>query len=355
MSRWAKDPEAAADELIGRTLDAIAVEGRVLIANHAGSLPSLLAARGASIALWNRRATGSGGAHPWPPDGPFDMALLRLPKAKDEQEMAVHACLGALAQSGRLIVWGGNDEGIRSAGRMLERLGDSVDTLATRGHGRVLAARRADDTARLRTSLAAWRSVSRVEFGGSTRDWVSYPGLFAAGRIDEGTALLLRALPPLRTGARVLDYGCGAGVIGAAALAAEPSLALDLLDNDVLALEAARENVAGARLLLGGSLADTKRTAYDAILSNPPLHQGLAEDHAQLEQLIADVPAHLAPGGCFEVVVQRRIPLDRALAQSFASAAVVAENTRYRVWRAHISLSPQAGRGPASDLIGGAG
>jgi 16S rRNA G1207 methylase RsmC len=34
------------------------------------------------------------------------------------------------------------------------------------------------------------------------------------------------------------------------------------------------------------------------------------------------------------MVVQRRVPLDRMLAERFASATVMAETGRYRVWRA---------------------
>jgi 16S rRNA (guanine1207-N2)-methyltransferase len=94
-------------------------------------------------------------------------------------------------------------------------------------------------------------------------------------------------------------------VIGAAALAAAPDIVLDLLDDDAVALEAARENVAGAHLVLGAGLADAGATDYAAILSNPPLHKGIAEDHALLEQLIADAPTHLRSGGCLQIVVQR--------------------------------------------------
>ena len=117
MTRWADDPERAADELITRSLDAIDWQGRVLLANQAGSLPSRLAARGLSVHLWNRRLMTDGKAEPWPASGNFDIALLRLPKAKGEQEMSAHACLSMLPPSGRLIVYGGNDEGIRSAAR----------------------------------------------------------------------------------------------------------------------------------------------------------------------------------------------------------------------------------------------
>jgi 16S rRNA (guanine1207-N2)-methyltransferase len=345
MSRWTNDPEAAADQLIGRSLDAIDLSGRVLLANQAGALPSLLGQRGLAFALWNRRLAGNAKAQAWPPAGPFDVALLRLAKAKDEQEMAAHACASVLAAGGRLVVYGGNDEGIRSAGGRLERLCGEVETLVTRGHGRVLAARRPADAAHLRASLAAWRSVVPLTIAGIARDWVGYPGVFAAGRIDEGTALLVGAPPPLRPGDRVLDYGCGSGVIGAAALAAEPNIVLDLLDDDAVALEAARENVAGARLVLGARLAHTASNSYAAILSNPPLHKGIAEDHALLEQLVVDAPAHLQPGGYLQIVVQRRVPLERLLARNFAEVTVPAENGRYRVWRAQLGKGQDAARG----------
>ena len=171
--------------------------------------------------------------------------------------------------------------------------------------------------------------------------------MFAAKRIDEGTALLIGVLPPLRTDARVLDYGCGSGVIGASAAAHAPAIALDLLDSDSVALEAARENVPGARLLLGASLADAGGVRYDAILSNPPLHTGVAEDHALLQQLIAQAPAHLAPRGVLQIVVQRRVPLERLLAAHFSTVAIAAETGRFRVWRAngpHSPSSPTTGR-----------
>jgi 16S rRNA (guanine1207-N2)-methyltransferase len=177
--------------------------------------------------------------------------------------------------------------------------------------------------------------ISTIEIAGAKRTWLSYPGIFTAGRLDEGTALLLGAMPALAPGARVLDYGCGSGVIGAAALAQDPSMVLDMLDSDTVALEAARENVPGGHPILGTRVADARyKTTYAAILSNPPLHQGVAEDHALLDRLVTDAPSHLASGGLLQIVVQRRLPLDRLFAEHFGNAGVVAENGRYRVCRA---------------------
>lgn len=333
MSRWNNDPERAADALIERSLNEIAPSGRILLVNQGGMLPSLIEGRGLAYTVWNRRVAADIPAMPWPPAGPFDTALVRLPKARDEQDMTAHAALGALGPEGRLIVYGGNDEGIRSAAKMLEDLMGTVETLATRGHGRMLAVQRKAEGS-FRDTLRAWRIETPIEVAGSRRDWISYPGIFAAGRLDEGTALLLGVLPAVPARARVLDYGCGSGVIGAAVLAREAGVVLDMLDSDTVALEAARENVPGARSVPGTRIADAGCKVYAAIVSNPPLHQGAAKDHTLLEQLVADAPSCLAPGGVLQIVVQRRLPLDKLFAQHFGHADVVAENGRYRVWRA---------------------
>lgn len=326
MTRWASEPEAAALALIVSTLETLELGDRVLQAGGTQALSTHLEATERTIVPWSRRSAPTALVSADPPAGSFSSALLRLPKSRDEQMLATHQCLGALTPTGRVFVYGGNDEGIRTFQKSLADLG-AVTTLAARGHGRVLELRRQDVHAQIRPTLAEWRATSRD-------GWVSYPGLFAGGIPDPGTTLLLQHLPELPDDASVLDYGCGPGAIAAAIRLRQPNAGLTLIDNDAVALVAAAENVLGTAQLLGADLDVVGSARYDLIVSNPPLHTGFKEDLAPLDRFIHMAPAHLAGQGVLLMVVQRRIALERTLSQMFETVETLADDGRYRIWRA---------------------
>jgi 16S rRNA (guanine1207-N2)-methyltransferase len=173
-----------------------------------------------------------------------------------------------------------------------------------------------------------------MELDGKPRPWVSFPGLFAGGSLDPGTALLLDALPTIRSGSRVLDFGCGTGVIAAAVMGRSPEAVVDLLDADALAVEAAARNVPeAAGFLVGWSLAGASGP-YDWIVSNPPFHEGKGETMRVLEDLAAAAPAHLTARGRLILVTQRRLPVGRLLEEQFRRVEVRAETSVFRVWAA---------------------
>ena len=337
MTRWLDDPIAAADGLIESVLGDVLghAGGRLLIANQHGRLRGQLKSRGVEADLWNRRIARNGEvASPWPSGSEYDCIILRLPKSKPEQDMTVHALAARLAPSGRIVIYGGNDEGIKPIAKRIGALFLNVDTRAARGHGRVIEASMLRADAAIKGALDQWAQVRDMTLGSSTRAWLSYPGLFAGGALDEGTALLLAHLPPIDDNAAVLDYGCGTGVVAAAILNANRTARLTLLDNDTLALVAARHNSGATDALTGVSLDACGARRFDLIVSNPPLHVGVREDHGALQQLIASAPAFLKPNGMLQMVVQRRIPLERQLGQHFASIAITAETNAFRIWRA---------------------
>jgi len=328
---------------VAAVMAARAVEGpapaRVLVADdEGGAVERAFAERGAALVRWRRRATGAEAeAAPWPPETEVDAAALRLPKGREALRMTLHAVLSRVRPGGALWLYGHNDEGVRSAGRTLAELADDVRTADTRRHCRVWEARRGGTV--LRGRLDDWAEsfeVALPEAAGSGRiRLVSFPGCFAHGRLDPGSALLLEAVPPLAEGASALDFGCGVGVVALALRRASPGARVAGCDVDALALEAARRNLPGAGLHLGPGLAALPPGArFDAIASNPPFHRGVTRDTHALEALAAGAPGFLHPGGALWLVAQRTLPLPRWLSPAFARVDCVRERGGFRVWRA---------------------
>jgi 16S rRNA (guanine1207-N2)-methyltransferase len=331
--------DAIEQAMAGLVLDRlVAPAARILVAGEADdSIARVLAERGARVDTWHRFAAPGRRAAAWPPEVEVDAAVLRQPRARAALELALHAVAGRLPAGGELWLVGSNQEGVRSVPGRLEPLFEDVVTVDARRHGRLLRGRRRADIPGLRPSLADWRTVGTVQLGpgAAARPWTTYPGLFAHGGLDPATALLVEALPALPAGCRVLDFGCGSGIIGAALAARGERIELDQLDADALAVAAARENLPAARTYLGSGLADVPDPArWDLVASNPPIHEATVRSYRTLEALAAAVGGRLAPGGEVWLVAQRQVPAGDLLTRGGLRPELAAQRGGFRVWRA---------------------
>ncbi len=168
------------------------------------------------------------------------------------------------------------------------------------------------------------------------------PGLAFGTGLHPTTAGCVRELQDrLRRGARVIDFGCGSGILGivAAKLGAGEVLGIDL---DPAAVDVARQNVAGnavddrVTVRVGDSLADVG-TGWDMVLANinPPII--VREARAAL--------AALGPDGAY---VCAGIPISREAQVLAALRAVGFAGILPRIegeWVAFICVAPGGGGG----------
>jgi 16S rRNA (guanine1207-N2)-methyltransferase len=246
--------------------------------------------------------------------------------------MALHAALSHLREDGVLLVYGAKDEGIGSAGRVIQGLLPDVETLATGNRCRLLVGRRPDEIPGLRNSLLDWEIPTEIGVPEAPGPWTSFPGVFSLGRLDPGTRFLLKHLPRVPAGGRVLDFGCGIGIIGHVAGVRGDEIQVELLDVDAVALQAAGTNVPGARLLLSDGFPLPASPRYDAIFSNPPFHRGKAEVPEMIREVIHGAPPLLTPKGVLCLVAQRRLPLREYFQEAFGAVEVLADDSIYRIW-----------------------
>jgi len=143
----------------------------------------------------------------------------------------------------------------------------------------------------------------------TTLHLTSGSGVFAKGRLDIGTSILFRETEPPTAG-RILDMGCGYGVIGLAIAQLAPDAVVTGVDVNERAVLLANENAAALGVV------DRYRAVtpdgvgaeetFDEIWSNPPIRIGKDALH---ELLLTWLP-RLAPGGRAVMVVGKNLGAD---------------------------------------------
>jgi 16S rRNA (guanine1207-N2)-methyltransferase len=260
---------------------------------------------------------------------PYDTALVEMPKERERLRMTLSMVRAVLGDGGRLVLIGRNDSGVKSAGRHLSELVGENEVLDFRFHARALVATASVSPSRAR--LDDWESVFDAEVAGRSITVHSFPGVFAHGRIDEGTAHLLEVLQ-LPAGARALDVGCGNGVIGA--WLAAGGVQCDSVDVDAVAVEAATRTAGSA---WASDIYSDARGPYDAIVTNPPFHSGVRTTSAVAIRMIEGAPTQLVPGGEMWLVANRFLDYRTPLKEAFAHVEMAFEDNKFRVYRAKRS------------------
>lgn len=129
-------------------------------------------------------------------------------------------------------------------------------------------------------------------------------GVFSKGEVDQGTEILLKALPDLD--GDILDLGCGWGVVGTCLKGRNPDARIVMVDVNLRALELSRKNLsrngASAEVLESDGFEGIRDRTFDAVVTNPPIRAG----KEKVYEMLGDAARSLKSGGQLFVVIRKQ-------------------------------------------------
>ncbi len=254
--------------------------------------------------------------------------------------MVEHAA-SMLGSRDTLWLAGGQREGIKPLTKRLGGLGFSgAEVRRIKRRTRVIVARR-DDSPRVAPALDDLQERFEVKVGAHTATCVTLPGVFSHGRLDPGSALLIKVLVEQRPKAgRTVDLGCGGGVLSAAVALARPKARVAAVDVHAVAVEATRRTASTNGLdgridvhhLTASEAAATFGSRTDLVVTNAPFHDGRDTDRSLMTQFAIAARGLLRPGGRLLLVANRHLPYTALLTETFGRVYVAASDGRYVVY-----------------------
>ena len=145
-------------------------------------------------------------------------------------------------------------------------------------------------------------------FRGRELRFTTDAGVFSKGELDQGTRILLDALPDLGGAGTLLDLGCGWGAIGVSLASAYAGLQVTMADVNRRAVGLAGANAAAngvadrCRAVESDGFAALQGERFDAVVTNPPIRAG----KATIYQMFADAKEHLNSGGSLYLVIRKQ-------------------------------------------------
>ena len=253
----------------------------------------------------------------------FSRIILLWPKSK----LLARTLVTLIANSNtECYVAGANDSGGKSVAKACSQLTASAEKLDSARH------------------CTLWHLQLNAESGFnwlkhadsftfSEQSYITLPGVFSHGALDKGTAVLLEHVPAPAHG-RLLDLGCGSGIIGLSMKAVSPALDVTLADIDAMAIRSAQLN--STRLNLPADIVASDGLAeiegrFEFIFSNPPFHQGKETDYEFARQLFRDSCRHLTSDGQLWIVANRHLKYEEWARESYAQVELMAQEQGFKL------------------------
>jgi len=165
----------------------------------------------------------------------------------------------------------------------------------------------------------------------------NHANVYARDKLDLGARYFLPNIPYVQEGAKVIDLGCGNGVLGLTLLAAQPLATIQFIDESYMAIASAKinieknlpEQINQCDFIVNDCLSNIEARDIDLVLCNPPFHQQTATTDHIAWQMFNDAFRVLKKGGELRIIGNRQLAYHVKLKRIFGNYKEVATNNKF--------------------------
>ena len=268
-----------------------------------------------------------------------DLVIIAFPKSKAELSFTLAMIAHCINSATKILLVGEKKGGIQSAPKLTKELLSCCQKVDAARHCLLFAGLFQPEKLTETFNLQDWFKIYRMTIAGVELTIASLPGVFSQQKLDVGTALLLNNLPNKMTG-KVLDFGCGAGVISCFIGKKYPETKLSLLDVSALALASAQEtlllNDLSGEVFPSNSLSEVNEK-YQHVVSNPPFHQGVTTHYQASEDFLAGINKQLNKRGDITIVANSFLRYQAIMQKHIGNTHVITKAQGFTIYQAQLS------------------
>ncbi len=191
-------------------------------------------------------------------------------------------------------------------------------------------------------------SIYPVRYTLENTDYVvtNHANVFSRDQLDIGTRFFISAIPEMAGATRIVDLGCGNGIVGLIAAERNPQAEILFIDESFMAVESAKDSYSGAQLQKA-SLANrvqfvvddclsssVEAGSVDLVLCNPPFHQQNVVGDGVAWRMFTQSKRALRKGGELWVIGNRHLNYHSKLKRIFSAVQIVDSNSKFVICRA---------------------
>lgn len=172
-----------------------------------------------------------------------------------------------------------------------------------------------------------------IELFGRKLKFLTPSGVYSYGKIDNGSFLLVSKCQ-VNTSDKVLDMGCGYGLIGITLL--KLGFEVTFTDINERAVKFCKKNLAANDVsssgVFKGNLYEPINDKFDTILSNPPFHAGRQVCY----EIIEKAPLYLNDSGSLQIVARHKRGgemLEKKMKEVFGNVETLAKKGGFRIYK----------------------